>query len=721
MDPQSPCWTRAQTVVLSVGSLLTLVAICATRWAGSGWITVFDNLHWSTAYTTAALVAALGWHGADAAVRRERGCFAATLGCYALGQFAWDLQVALGWNPFPGPSDALFVLLGPGMLVGLLLRTRQFSPGERGSFLLGITGVVAAILAYVLVLYLPRRGDRDLLTTCVLVAYPTLTLGATALGLALVLEQQLKITWSLVLFLGALGVNGVLWMEWNSRTLDGTLVDGVAFNYLFSIAAIAQGVGAALWRPVVSTSDIHRRACFVTARSLPLVLVLGAAIAIALVQRIPAAATGAVTVCVGIVVVAAAGHQRLLLNERDQMLRAEARARELEQLFANSQRLESLGTLAGGIAHDFNNILMAVYGHAQLLDRQLPRHGAAREALTNVLRGCERGRDVSRRVLDFARPGDAQRSAIDLRAAVAESLNLVRAALPAAHELSLEAVGGEHWVEADTAQLQRVIVNLAKNASDAIGARPGTIRILLSRFRIAASEHPSLAAGDYVELTITDSGCGMNEPTRRRAFEPFFTTKALELGTGLGLSVVHGIVLAHGGAIDIESSVGHGTRVRILLPALARRTTNESAVAQSENSEPAPGDGARILIVDDEEMLAPLLARLVQQLGFEPTFELSPLRALQRIEREPGRYSIVITDRSMPEMSGDELARAIQRSAPDLPVILSSGDVGSSVDRTVFAGVLQKPYGLARLAQTLEEVANRTPANAARLAEVGAR
>jgi signal transduction histidine kinase/CheY-like chemotaxis protein len=568
---------------------------------------------------------------------------------------------------------------------------------------LDAVGVVAAVTAFVLVLYLPRCGGQGVLTTALLVAYPSMTLGAAVMAIAIGLESQIRLTWPLLLFLAALLTNGAIWMEWNSRTLDGTLADAAGLNYVFSVAAIAQGVGVALWSVEAHPNAAYQRVCFTASRLLPLMLVIGAAAAIVLGQRIPDVAQVAVMACVAIVVVAAVARQSLLLRDRERALLAEARARELEARLGQSQKLESLGTLAGGIAHDFNNILMAAYGHAQILEASVAQDEPARRSIDSLLRACERGRDLVRRILTFSRRDSIERGPVDVRDVVEESLTFLRAMLPASLRVVFEPPRAEFFVEADAGQLQRVVMNLATNASDALAGRAGTLRITLGATLNPAGTRPGSKPGRYVELVVADDGPGMDAATLRRAFEPLFTTKGPDRGTGLGLSVVHGIVTAHGGTIEVDSAPGRGTRFRICLPAIDAPASRSSSVGARDAALRAGESGREVLVVDDEPLVTPVLAHHFERLGWIVTVIDAPARALELVQREPHRFALAVTDRSMPGMTGDELARRI-RLVSDVPILLSTGHAGSACDSALFSGVLHKPFDFAELAAAVERV-----------------
>ncbi|HEU4427276.1 MAG TPA: PAS domain S-box protein, partial [Myxococcota bacterium] len=286
--------------------------------------------------------------------------------------------------------------------------------------------------------------------------------------------------------------------------------------------------------------------------------------------------------------------------------RAESERLSLEEQLRQSQKLEALGRLAGGIAHDFNNILSAIVGYAEML-RSDSRAGRAIEGdVDGLLDAALRGKEVTSRILRFSRRQALELGAIDLVSTVADGARLLRAALPASVRIELD-LDRPNPVIADPSSIHAVLMNLGTNALHAM-PEGGTLRIALEAFYARDSfvrSHPGLAEGHYVRLSVTDSGIGMDEETTRRAFEPFFTTKSLGMGTGLGLSTVHGVMRDHGGAVWLDSALGRGTTVHCLFPAVSGSAEREAVEAASL----VRGHGERVLFVDDEETLAQLGAR----------------------------------------------------------------------------------------------------------------
>ena len=326
---------RHAWTVLAIGCVLVLTGIVGTRVAETkSWVVFWDMFHWTSSHATAAVLAWLGWRVASPAERTPRGWFTLALLAYTVGQVMWDVQVYVGWNPFPGPSDAGFLLLG--VLIGAgfagLLRG-HLSAAERWAVTLDVLMISVAALTITLALYLPRRGASDVLTTAVLVAYPVLLLSAFGIGLVALLALRLRPTCGNLLLLATMLGEGVVWMEWNTRTLDGTLSDGVWFNYTFSGLALLLGLGSCGWTSQVSADPRWDRRCFATLRVLPLALVLMAALAIAFGRRLAPEAQDAAELGTVTVILLAIVRQSLLLRDRDRLLLAERDLHASEERF----------------------------------------------------------------------------------------------------------------------------------------------------------------------------------------------------------------------------------------------------------------------------------------------------------------------------------------------------------------------------------------------------
>jgi len=354
--------------------------------------------------------------------------------------------------------------------------------------------------------------------------------------------------------------------------------------------------------------------------------------------------------------------------------RAEESLRQSEERFRQAQKMEAIGTLAGGIAHDFNNILSGINGYAELARMSLGNgNPEAAECLDAIMQGGKRAATLVRRILTFSRKQEPQRTPLRLREVVEETLNLLRSTLPATIEFKTSLAVDLPLVLADSTQIHQVLMNLGTNAAHAMNNRPGTLGITLENFDVdsrTAEAQPCLRIGRFVRLTVSDTGSGMDRATQERIFEPFFTTKEPGEGTGLGLSVVYGIVQSHEGAITVFSQPGEGTRFQLYFPAYSGE-----ALAPISEDEPLPrGRGQHILFVDDEEPLARLGKKILEELGYQAEMSTNPVHALNLVRADPRRFDLVISDQTMPRMTGIDLAGELLKIRPDLPFILTSGN-----------------------------------------------
>ena len=340
--------------------------------------------------------------------------------------------------------------------------------------------------------------------------------------------------------------------------------------------------------------------------------------------------------------------------------------------------MEAIGTLAGGIAHDFNNILSAVIGYTEIALQDAAADGAVSESLRNVLLAGERARELVKQILAFSRQGISERKPIRPRSMLREALKLLRATLPTTIAI-VEEAHSEATVMADPTQLHQVIMNLCTNAAQAMREQGGTLTVGLVETELDDAfvrTHPSLTPGTYLKLSVSDTGCGIAADLRERIFYPFFTTKPQGEGTGLGLAVVDGVVREHGGVITVASQLGQGTRFDVYLPVVDAR---DESMRQVEHALER-GD-ERILVVDDEPFQVDLVARLLSSLGYAVTTAAASREALERFRNAPADFDLVITDMTMPELTGDRLAREILAIRPNMPLILCTG-YSEAIDET---------------------------------------
>jgi PAS domain S-box-containing protein len=363
--------------------------------------------------------------------------------------------------------------------------------------------------------------------------------------------------------------------------------------------------------------------------------------------------------------------------------RADAARRADEAKLWQAQKMESLGTLAGGIAHDFNNVLGAVLGNAGLMLAQMPADHPLRDKLENISVASQRARDLVRRILAFSRTdsGEMHPTVQPLAPVLCEALDMLRVMLPSGVDLRRTVSERPVFANVDATSIQQVLVNLCTNAWQALGPSGGWVEVGLQPVALSAAQAqqvaPSLPAGDYAHVWVSDNGGGIDEATRRRLFEPFFTTKPRGQGTGLGLPVVHGIVEAHHGVLQVESKVGQGSAFHVYLPACASAVMRPAVEHQAP---PVAGrSGRRVLLVDDDLVVLLTTEQVLRRFGHEVLAHTDPLQALAAFEADAGTVDVVVTDFSMPGLSGLELAERVARLRPGLPVVLISGYIADEV------------------------------------------
>ena len=392
------------------------------------------------------------------------------------------------------------------------------------------------------------------------------------------------------------------------------------------------------------------------------------------------------------------------------ILEANADISELKRaqvLQTQSQKLESLGTLAGGIAHDFNNILSSINGNASLALSETTKSSRAHEHLEEIAKAGIRASHLVKQILSFSRPSEQRREIQPLQDVVEEALKLVRSTLPASIQIVTNFAPDLPLTSVDSTQIHQIIVNLATNAAHAIGDKPGKIDLRLDSPTLQADDITGslkLNPGRYVRLFVGDNGCGMDPATLARIFDPFFTTKPTGRGTGLGLSVVHGILASYSGAVTVYSEPGKGTAFHLYFPA-ANGEARESAQQHEEISRDRH---ERVLYVDDEQALVMLGMRKLEKLGYQVSGFTDPIAALEALRTNSGYFDVLITDLSMPQMPGLDLAQKIRELRPDLPVVVTSGYVRpedeEKAQRLGIYNFIAKPISLDELTVTLDRI-----------------
>ncbi len=397
-------------------------------------------------------------------------------------------------------------------------------------------------------------------------------------------------------------------------------------------------------------------------------------------------------------------------KESEEELKKAQRANSaLEEQLRQTQKLESLGTLAGGIAHDFNNILGAIMAYTELARMDTEGRTDVHRHLQQVLKACNRARDLVQQILAFSRQQKKQRIPVRLQPIVEEVFELLRSTLPKTLEMKAAISTEAGLVLADPTQIHQVLVNLCTNAAHAMRGRFGKLEVRLEPFVVDeafASTLPELQPGPHVQLSVSDTGHGMDADTLKRIFEPFFTTKCLGEGTGLGLAVVHGIVSDHGGAIQVVSRPGHGSTFHVYLPS----ENNDERTADVPPTIWPRGREQHVLLVDDEPALCSALEGLLQRMNYTVTVRKSPAEAINTFRAHPDRFDLVVTDIEMPAMTGLDLAKELLKLRPALPVLLMTGwcdtETRESVRRLGIRDLLMKPIGPAALGEMLDRVFN---------------
>jgi PAS domain S-box-containing protein len=379
----------------------------------------------------------------------------------------------------------------------------------------------------------------------------------------------------------------------------------------------------------------------------------------------------------------------------------------LRNRLQHSQKMEALGTLAGGVAHDFNNILTAILGFAQLARDQVAGGTPYRRYLDQVLSAGSRAADLVRQILTFSRWTEQERKPVEVPPIIKEALKLLRSSLPTTIEIRQEIAiePQEGMVLADPTQIHQVMMNLCTNAAHAMRTRGGVLGVSLSRIGVTAplvARYPDLKPGPHLQLTVSDTGYGMDAALMERIFDPYFTTKGLGEGTGLGLAVVQGIVKSCGGLITVYSEPGQGTTFNIFLPEIRCDATLEAEAPV----EPATGS-ERILFVDDEKTLVDLGKEMLESLGYDVVAKTSSIEALATFRNQPPAFDLVITDMTMPGLTGSELAQELLAIRSDLPIILCTGFSGLiNGPQCKAMGIrefVMKPYVSTNLAKTIRK------------------
>ena len=384
--------------------------------------------------------------------------------------------------------------------------------------------------------------------------------------------------------------------------------------------------------------------------------------------------------------------------------------KKIAALLQQSQKMEAIGTLAGGIAHDFNNILAIILGNAELAADDVPDWNPASASLKEIHQASIRAKDMVQQLLAFSRKSDEESRPTSIAPIIKESMKMLRSVIPTSFEFKQHISDDPCNIMGDATQINQIVMNLVTNAADSMSEEGGFLEVTLENLLLQEEKSCFdwvLSPGPYVRLKVRDTGEGIEPKIMDRIFEPYYTTKEVGKGTGMGLSLIHGIVKRHGGGVRVESEVGKGTLFEIYFPALEKTFEEEKA----PNGE-IRGGAERILFVDDEESMVKLNRQRLERLGYQVKSTTKPLEALEWFKADPDQFDVIITDMTMPRMSGDRLAAEVLEIRPHMPVIICTGySERMSAEKAEALGVskyIEKPIDLRNLATALREVLDET-------------
>ncbi|MCP3954730.1 MAG: response regulator [Desulfobacterales bacterium] len=388
-------------------------------------------------------------------------------------------------------------------------------------------------------------------------------------------------------------------------------------------------------------------------------------------------------------------------NTRDSTSR-----KKLEEQLQQAQKMEAIGTLAGGIAHDFNNILGAIMGYTEMLAWDIPDSSSLQKKIQQILKASDRAKELVQQILSFSRQHNQERKPVQIQLIIKEALKLLKASLPSTIEIRQQIKTQRSTILANPTQIHQVLMNLCTNAHHAMRETGGvlTVELYIEEVGEDRAQQYNLSAGRYLVLAVKDTGHGMSVTTKERIFDPYFTTKKKGEGTGLGLSVIHGIIKTHGGAIVVESGVGKGAAFIIFFPMIEDK---EDRKPQSVH-QPLPTGKECILFVDDEPVLVEIGGQMLRHLGYRVECVADSVEALRLFQQSPDSFDLIITDMTMPKMTGDVLAHEILKVKPTIPIIMATGfSELMTEEKAKRAGIkdfLLKPLVIRDLAGTIRRV-----------------
>lgn len=403
-----------------------------------------------------------------------------------------------------------------------------------------------------------------------------------------------------------------------------------------------------------------------------------------------------------------ARHRALAKAGIEERKHAEREKEALQSQLVQSQKMEAIGTLAGGIAHDFNNVLSAIVGYAEISLEDAPKDSDLEDNLNQLLKAGCRARDLVRQILAFSRKSGYEPRPVNLKVVLGECITFLRASLPSTIEIR-QGLDSDSTVMADPIQIHQVVMNLSSNAAHAMREKGGVLDIGLVDVELDsdfATKYPDAAPGRFTRLCVGDTGCGIPQRIVDRIFDPFFTTKEKGEGTGMGLSVVHGIVKRHHGVVTVPTEVNQGTTFNVFFPVIEC-----DAISDMDNEKMLPSGTERILFVDDEDFQVDLGKRILERLGYKVVTEANSSKALELFRKSPYEFDLVITDMTMPNLTGIELAKKLMAIRPDIAIIISTGySEELSPEKAEVLGIkaiATKPLLIRDIADKVREVLDR--------------
>jgi nitrogen-specific signal transduction histidine kinase/CheY-like chemotaxis protein len=380
---------------------------------------------------------------------------------------------------------------------------------------------------------------------------------------------------------------------------------------------------------------------------------------------------------------------------------------KLEKQLVQAQKMEAIGTLAGGIAHDFNNILSAIMGYSELALIEAPKEKQLYDNVQKVLYASHRAKDLVQQILTFSRKSEEEKAPVQISHLVKEALKFLRSSIPTTIEIREKIAEEIGIINANPTQMYQVIMNLCTNASYAMQKEGGILEVSLKNIDLDshfAAQYPDIDPGKYLRLTVSDTGEGIAPEIMERIFEPYFTTKEKGVGTGMGLSMVHGIVKGHGGMVTVYSEPGKGSTFYVYIPLIQEEVKRP----EIDEDAPIPTGTEHILFIDDEPVLADLGKQMLERLGYEVTSRTSSVEALELFKAQPDRFDLVVTDMTMPNMTGDRLACELMKIRPDIPIIICTGYseriTEEKTKRIGIKALVMKPYVTKDLASIVRKV-----------------